>query len=156
MSEMTRRDHYICAYIAQGMNYAQAELAWEQVATLAAAGEQKPVPTPCDDCMAERDNLKAEIIRIKRLLEKPVPIESQPVSRAEYDKQVARANAAEGIVDDLKAQIARLHRLQEPLTEEEGTAAYNEWTRGLTIFDCGGRGMVLSDAAITTVKNRRA
>ena len=34
-----------------------------------------------------------------------VSIMSQPVSRIEYDKQVARAYAAEGIVDDLKAQL---------------------------------------------------
>ena len=40
------------------------------------------------------------------------------------EAEIARLKAAaEGIVDDLKAQVSRLKRLQEPLTEEELSAA---------------------------------
>ena len=53
----------------------------------------------------------------------------------------------------LQSEIARLRRQAEPLTEEEGQAAWDAW-------DGGGEGsaqaMIHRDRAITIVKNRRA
>ena len=81
-----------------------------------------------------------------------VSIMNRPVSRSDYDMQVARAYAAEGIIEDLKAQIASLNRQLEPLTEEEAigvgkmTGSYVTTVRGA---------VMINDRAIMAVKARR-
>lgn len=92
-------------------------------AALAAAGEPKPASTPCDDCMAERDSLRAE--------------------------------------------IARLHRLHEPLTEEEKCLVAKDAHGHLVVRDLVALDLTnpnfsvrlfvaMLERSITTVKNRRA
>lgn len=134
MSDQQFRRDLICAALAgRSANYMRANgksAALEAAvvieladAALAAAGEPKPASTPCDDCMAERDSLRAE--------------------------------------------IARLHRLHEPLTEEEKCLVAKEAHGHLVVRDLVALDftnpnfsvrlfVAMLERSITAVKNRRA
>ncbi len=81
MSEMTRRDHYICAYIAQGKTYDQAKMIFEMECehnpglgdtALSAAGEKDEFsPAEVNKALnAENGSLRAEIVRLREELAK--------------------------------------------------------------------------------------
>lgn len=82
----------------------------------------------------------------------PISIVDQPVSRAEYDRQVARAEAAEAKCADLERENAALRRQAEPLTRDElvESGDARKFWHGLTVTET-----IALVAAADRIRSRR-